>query len=228
LGTKIVGLLPMGGEGARLGLPFPKPLAPTFVTGGMMPLYAHALHQLREVTSDVSAIVNMRTCNCLLRSLDSEGIGTIEAEEPSLPGALAIAAKIISVESGPDTLIAVALPDSIWKLVAGCTMQRVVDKVRGDGALALFSAGADELDSVVLEGPKVVSVKTKVADFGMVQGWGAFVIRAEAMANFNSVEKDGPQLGRLDMGWAFLGDYVDLGTPERYMKWHDTRSWNAG
>jgi len=225
LGPEVVGLLPMGGNGVRLGMPFPKPLAPTITKDGVVPLYAHSLQRLREVTNTVYASVNANTCRCLRRSLDDYSVRAIEVEEqPSLPKALAQSAKVILGEAGRDVWVAVALPDSIWDVKEGTSLKNVVKNVREDGALALFIAGAAELDDVVVLDERVMSVTTKQAgDTGMVRGWGAFVVRAKALAAFNDKEKDGPQLGKLDMGWAFLGHYVDLGTPERYVLWHDTR-----
>jgi len=229
LGPEVVGLLPMGGNGTRLGLPFPKSLAPTITNDGIVPLYVHSLRRLQEVAPVVYAAVNANTCRCLRRSLDGQNVRAIEVEEqPSLPKALSQAAKIILGDVGRDVWIAVALPDSIWNVHEGVSLRNVVDAVREDGALALFMAGADELDNVVAVGNKVMSVTTKQpGDTGMVRGWGAFVIRAKAMLAFNDKEKDGPQLGKLDMGWAFLGHSIDLGTPDRYVRWHDMRSQNA-
>ena len=210
-------------------MPFPKPLAPTITEDGIVPLYAHSLRRLREVAPTVYATVNAATCRCLRRSLDFYNVKAIEVEEqPSLPVALAQSAKAILGEAGRDIWIAVALPDSLWDVQEGASMKNVVENVREDGALALFIAGADELDTVVVRDEKVMSVTTKQAgDTGMVRGWGAFVIRAKAMVAFNGKEKDGPQLGKLDMGWAFLGHSIDLGTPDRYVRWHDMRSQNA-
>jgi hypothetical protein len=229
LGPEVVGLLPMGGNGIRLGLPFPKPLAPTITDDGIVPLYVHSLRRLREVTPTVYGAVNESTCRCLHRSMDSHNVRALLVEEqPSLPKALAQAAKFILGEAGRDVWIAVALPDSLWDLRDGASLRDVVKNVRGDGALALFIAGADELDDVVVADDKVVAVTTKQpGDTGMVRGWGAFVIRAKALLAFNDKEKDGPQLGKLDMGWAFLGHSIDLGTPDRYVRWHDMRSQNA-
>jgi hypothetical protein len=219
----------MGGNGVRLGMPFPKPLAPTITNDGIVPLYAHSLQRLREVTPTVYAAVNANSCRCLRRSLDSYNVRAIEVEEqPLLPKALSQAAKIILGEAGRDVWIAVALPDSLWDLRDGASLRDVVQNVREDGALALFIAGADELDNVAVADDKVVSVTTKQAgDTGLVRGWGAFVIRAKALVSFTDKEKDGPQLGKLDMGWAFLGHSADLGTPERYIRWHDMRSQDA-
>jgi hypothetical protein len=216
----------MGGNGTRLGLPFPKALAPTITDDGIVPLYVHSLRRLREVTPTVYGVVNESTCRCLRRSMDAQNVRAIEVEEqPSLPKALAQAAKRILGEAGRDIWIAVALPDSIWNLHEGASFFNVVENVRDDGALALFISGASELDTVAVLEKKVLSVTTKrPGDTGMVRGWGAFVIRAKAMVAFNDKEKDGPQLGKLDMGWAFLGHSIDLGTPDRYMRWHDMRS----
>jgi hypothetical protein len=227
LETDIIGILPMGGRGARLGLPFPKPLAPTITGSGLVLLYRHALGHLRSVTDDVRAIVTSDTRAFLQPSLEHDGIGIIQTSEELLPGALADSARCIINETGGNPWLAVALPDSIWKLHDEASFADVLDARRRDGALALFIAGADELDHVLLAGERVASVTTKTGQrgMGMVKGWGAFVIRAYALANFTNDEKDGPQLGRLDMGWAFLGNSVDLGTPERYIRWHDTRFW---
>lgn len=225
----VIGLLPMGGQGTRLGMPFPKPLAPTITTSGIVPVYHHTLNHLRGVTNRIFAIVNSQTDACLRRSLNEQGITELSIDAPALPGALGVAGAWLASEFGGDTLIAAALPDSIWMLAHGRSMADVVAKARGDGALALFMAGSDELDDVLVGEDRVLSVTTKspAAGMGTVRGWGAFVVRAGALATFTDKEKDGPQLGRLDMGWEFLGDYVDLGTPERYIRWHDVRGWHA-
>lgn len=224
----VVGLLPMGGNGTRLGMPFPKPLAPIITRDGVEPIYQHAVRRLAVVTDILWAIVNSGTDRCLLRSLSTSRVGTLFSEEPLLPGALGEAGRVLTDTYGENTLVACALPDSLWRLRDGRSMANVVEAVKGDGALALFTASSDELDTVEVFQDQVVSVTTKVeTDPHRVRGWGAFVVRAGALATFTSDLKDGPQLGRLDMGWAYLGEYADLGTPDRYIKWHDTRWWNG-
>jgi hypothetical protein len=222
---EIIGLMPMGGNGTRLGMPFPKPLAPTITGSGIVPLYHHTLGELRKVTGKIFAIVNETTDGCLLRSIDAEGVDLVWSEEPTLPGALGDAGKVLAAEFGKDTLVATILPDAIWRCNRDRSLADVVAAVKEDGALALFMAASDELDEVFYRDDRVIKVVTKRANggLGMVQGWGAFVIRAGALATFTDAEKDGPQLGKLKMGWVFLGNYVDLGTPERYIRWHDTR-----
>jgi len=215
----------MGGNGTRLGMPFPKPLAPTITGSGIVPLYQHTLGELRKVTQRVFAIVNSTTDGCLLRALDVDGVETLWSEEPTLPGALGDAGKVLAAEFGKDTLVATILPDAIWRCNRDRSLADVVAACKEDGALALFMAASDELDEVFYRDDRVTGVVTKRPNggLGMVRGWGAFVIRAGALATFTDAEKDGPQLGKLKMGWAFLGNYVDLGTPERYIRWHDTR-----
>jgi hypothetical protein len=219
----------MGGNGIRLGMPFPKPLAPTITNDGVVPIYQHTLRQVRAVTSTVYALVRPHTCECLMTAVEADGMKVLVTVEANLPAALGDAGYMIADKHGKDTLVACALPDSIWRLDQGVTMQSVVDVVRGDGALALFEAGADQLDRVTmsLEGNRVLKVETKAPGAaGTVHGWGAFVVRAGALATFTDAEKDGPQLGRLDMGWVYLGQYVDLGTQDRYIRWHDMRWWS--
>jgi len=220
----------MGGNGTRLGMPFPKPLAPTITATGIVPLYHHTLAELRKVTERIFAIVNSTTDGCLLRALDEDFVETLWIEAPALPGALGRAGEMLAAEFGKDTLIATILPDAIWRCNRDRGLADVVAAVKEDGALALFMAGSDQLDNVILDGDRVLRVDTKRPNggMGMVKGWGAFVVRAGALATFTDAEKDGPQLGKLKMGWAFLGSYVDLGTPERYIRWHDTRRDHAG
>lgn len=217
----IVGLLPMGGAGVRLGQPVPKPLMPTITDDGIVPLYRHALEQLHRVTDRIVTMVTPESCSCVRRI----GLPVIETTDVVLAGAFGLAGRVIADAYGADALVVMAFPDSIWQLDPGASLSDAIAAVRGDGALALFDAGADELDEVLTDGPRVTGVVTKVAGAsGRRPGWGAFVIRAEALATFTSNEKDGPQLGRLDMGWAHLGSYVDLGTPERYIRAHDQRT----
>ena len=223
---EIVGLLPMGGNGIRLGMPFPKPLAPTITSDGIIPIYQHALRQVRTVTSLAYALVRPHTCECLMSSVEADGMKVLVTVEANLPAALGDAGYMIADKHGEDTLVACVLPDSIWRLHEGKTMENVVGAVRGDGALALFTAGSAELDDVFLDGDRVKAVLTKKpGSVRQVMGWGAFVVRAGALAKFTDAEKDGPQLGKLDMGWVHLGAYVDLGTQDRYIRFHDTRWW---
>lgn len=218
----IVGLLPMGGKGTRLGLPTPKPLMPTITDQGLVPLYQHALARLDEVVDQTLALLHSESCSCVHAAVHP--MLRLMTTEPNLPAALGQAGRSIAKRYGPETLVVMAFPDSIWRTPPGVSLRDVVEAVRGDGALGLFNAGADELDDVEIDGDRVVSVTTKLpGSVGTVRGWGTFAIRAEALGTMTDLEKDGPQLGRLDMGWAFLGDYVDLGTPERYIRAHDQR-----
>lgn len=224
---KVVGLLPMGGNGIRLGMPFPKPLAPAIFGTGIEPLYRYTLGQVRVVTDDVFAIVNPRACECLRDALEADGVEPIGVYEPTLPGSLAIAGTYLADTYG-DVLVAVVLPDSIWRIELDKSLADVVNAVRGDGAFALFHSGPGELDEVKVEGDRVTSVIPKTPASLPGIGWGAFVVRAKVLASLTPDETEGPQLGRLDMGWVNLGEYVDLGTPERYIRWHDTRWWLNG
>ena len=220
--AEIVGLIPMAGNGTRLGMSFPKPLAPTITGAGIVPLYYHTLGELRKVAGRIIAITSESTDMCLIRSLRENGIEEMTSAEENLPGSFGYAGRVLTM-LGYDTIVVTVLPDSIWSLANGASLGDVVENMRSDGALALFTGASNEIDEVETDGDRVVRVTTKSSGAGMVRGWGAFAIRAGALAKMTGKEKDGPQLGRLDMGWAFLGGYVDLGTPERYIRWHDMR-----
>ena len=228
--ARVIGLLPMGGRQTRLRFPVPKPLMPIITDTGIAPLYRFTYDYLLDITDIVWAIVNSSTDSKLLQEILKDGIFPLYNEKHGeLSSALAFAAAYIGERYGHDALIATALPDSIWQLDDGMSMNNVLDKVRGDGAMALFRAGGDELDEVMVDGDQVTGIVTKTPEHTkLVHGWGAFIVRASAMATFTDAEKDGPQLGRLDMGWEVLGSYVDLGTSERYIQWHDQRTYHGG
>jgi len=218
----------MGGNGTRLGMPFPKPLSPIITSGGIMPVYKHTLGHVRVVTHEVYALIRPVACSCIRGSIREEDMDQIVTAQADLPAALGEAGRFISRVHGKSVMVLTALPDSIWKLDPERSLWDVVRAARQDGALALFRADADQLDDVIIDGPRVKSVVTKkIGATGEVNGWGAFLIRAGALAEFSDRAKDGPQLGELDMGWALLGDYIDLGTQERYIAHHDTRGWNG-
>lgn len=226
--SEIVGLLPMGGNGTRLGMPFPKPLSPIITDSGIIPVYKHTLGHVRRVTHKIYALTRTTACPCLLTAIRDSYMDQIFTIESDLPAALGVAGRLIALERGENTMVLTALPDSIWRLDPERSLWNVVESSRTDGALALFRAKADQLDNVVIDGPRVKAVITKESGAtGEVNGWGAFLVRAGALAEFSNRSKDGPQLGELDMGWALLGDYIDLGTQERYIDHHDTRGWNA-
>jgi len=218
----------MGGNGVRLGMPFPKPLVPTITNDGIVPVYRHTLRHVRTVASIVYALVRPHTCECLIDSVEEDGVKILVTAEENLAAAFGDAGYMIAKKHGEETLVVCALPDSVWRLDPNRTLQNVIDAVRGDGALAIFESDASQLDRVVMsmEGNRVLKVETKASGAeGKVHGWGAFVIRARALATLTAAEKDGPQLGRLDMGWAYLGQSIDLGTQDRYINHHDLRRW---
>src|SRR5690348_3350611 len=123
----IVGLLPMGGKGTRLGTLTPKPLMPIITDHGIVPLYTLALARLQQIADPVYSLVHVDSCSCI-RHAD---LPTLETTEPELAAAFGDAAATISLVHGPETWIAMAFPDSIWRMSA--YMADLVDACRGDG-----------------------------------------------------------------------------------------------
>ena len=224
----IVGLLPMGGNGTRLGMPFAKPLSPIITDDGIKPVFRHTLDHVRTVAPEVYALIRPVACSCVRTAIREAGMSQLLTVHDELPAALGEAGRFISQIHGKNAMVLTALPDSIWRLDPDRSLWDVVRAARQDGALALFRAKADQLDDVIVAGSRVTTVRTKKPGAtGEVTGWGAFLIRAGALGGFSDRAKDGPQLGALDMGWALLGDYIDLGTQERYINHHDMRGWNG-
>ena len=58
---RVFGILPMGGQGRRLGMPFPKPLSPIFTDDGIVPVFEHALETVWELTDEAFALVRQDT-----------------------------------------------------------------------------------------------------------------------------------------------------------------------
>lgn len=213
----------MGGKGTRLGTLTPKPLMPIITDDGLVGLWEHADRRLRAVTHEVYALVHTDSCSCVRRV----PLPQIVTSEDDLSAALAEAAAWIIALHGEDAFVALAFPDSLWQTEVG--LAPLVEAMRSDGAVALFDAPADQLDWVDCEGSRVRGIVTKrPGASGIVRGWGAFIVRADRLQTFTAAEKDGPQLGRLDLGWAYIGAYADLGTPERYIANHDQRGRDGG
>lgn len=220
----VIGVLPMAGTGSRLGLPFPKALAPTILRdGSLRPLYHHAWARLCAVTTNVVFVVPAEPDPCFDRL---PGTVLRKTERGELPSSIAIAAAILP----PDEIVAVALPDAIWFPYDG--MAQVVGELERSGrdaVLGLFTGSSHLLDAVHHDGSRVTRIarhEDPPAPVHQVTGWGCFAARAGALARVTDDEPLGPQLARLDTGYVPLGaSYVDLGTPERYAAFHDLRVW---
>lgn len=174
----IVGVIPMAGDGLRLGLPFPKALAPTLTRDGIVPLYRHAYDRLRVVTDRILFVVGPKALDdpCMA-SLPGEAI--LKHERGELPSSLRLAGEHVD----GDDLLAIALPDTVWEPMDG--FSRVCEAATGscDGALGLFPGDGRQLDRVSTTGDRVTCVSlhaaADAAGFDVI-GWGIAALRAAA------------------------------------------------
>lgn len=210
----IVGILPVGGLGTRLGMPFPKVLAPTFTSAGIEPLYAHAFDRLRVVSDRIRFVLNA----------DDSTLADLPGERVLNSGAgLAAAVRDGAAGLDPDVLCAVALPDSMWWPRTG--FRFLVDTYRQeqpiDGALALFDGSSHVLDTVTVGQDGIVTSITRHDDppavARYVRGWGALVASAGCLRGLTDDRSLAAQLAEYRFAAVHLGPhYYDLGTPQRY------------
>jgi hypothetical protein len=218
----IVGVIPMAGDGLRLGLPFPKALAPTLTRDGIVPLYRHAYDRLHFVTDRILFVVGPKALDdpCLA-SLPGEVIPKRERGE--LPSSLRLAGE----QTDGDDLLAIALPDTIWEPIDGFVRVCEAATRSRDGALGLFPGDGRELDRVTTTGDQVTCVSLHAAagaaGFDVI-GWGIVAMRAASARNLSDDAPLAEQLNRMDLRAVELtGPYRDLGTPERYAAYMDLR-----
>lgn len=214
----VLGIIPAAGTGSRLGMPFHKALAPTITDRGIVPLYRHAYDRLARVCDDVAFVLS--------EPLDLPGHSIFKSFRGELPSSLALAAKTVS----PDTLCAVALPDAIWWPRDGMdTLVARYQQADGplDGVLGLFEGSSHVLDRVETSMGFVSAIHRHTdppAAEIQVQGWGCLVATAGCLAGLTDDRPLGPQLSEYRFLAVHLtGPYHDLGTPERYVEFHDLR-----
>lgn len=213
----IVGVLPMGGLGSRLNLPFHKALAPTIVGTRIVPLYQHSIERLRAVTDDIRLVLSPEWRNdpCL-RGLPGRRLWPVRE---GLSSAIAYAAS-----RAPNSLIALALPDSVWWPADGFA-RLFLHLGNHDGILGLFRGSSLVLDEVVHDATGRVRDITRHNDppapDETITGWGCFLIRSEALRGLTDGLALSAQLRELDLTTLMLhGPYFDLGTPARYIAHH--------
>jgi len=212
--VSIIGLLPIGGLGTRLGLPFPKALAPTFTSDGIQPLYAHAYDRLRRVADRIVFVLGEHDDPCLA---DLPG-------ERRLAARAGLSAALREGATGlrPDDICAVALPDSMWWPSAGfgLALHAYRNFQPVDGVLLTFDGSSHVLDPVTTGRDGFVTAIERHTDPPVmprnVRGWGAFVASAGCLRGLDDGPL-GPQLAEYRFKATHLGsDYYDLGTPKRY------------
>ena len=209
----ITGILPIGGLGTRLGLSFPKALAPTFTIDGIQPLYAHAYDRLRRVADRIVFVLGEHDDPCL---------ADLPGERRLAPRAgLSAALREGATGLRPDDICAVALPDSMWWPSDGFRLAVQLYRAAQplDGVLLTFDGSSHVLDPVTMRKGVVLDVERHTDPPLMprtVRGWGAFVASAGCLRGLDDGPL-GPQLAGYRFKAAYLGPhYYDLGTPKRY------------
>jgi len=219
---RIVGVMPMAGAGSRLGLPFHKALAPTFMADGqMVPLFRHAYDRLSVITDVIVSVLSLeaREDPCMAAIPQPILYKTTRGEAPSS----------ITVAAGayPGSWLAVVLPDTIWYPENGMAVAAgaLADDV--DGVLVTFRGPGSALDEVMHDDRFVKRIIQKRANHpGLVEGWGAFIVKADRAVEWDDSIYLSGNLDQMTLRWVPLeGSYYDLGTPEQYRLAAMQRDW---
>jgi len=210
----------MAGSGSRLGLLFPKPLAPVVVDGSIRPLYSFTLERILRIADEVLGVVSPAGAkDPYLGELPLRLLAKpIQGE---LPTSVSFAARSVA----PDDLIAVALPDTVW--YPEDLFDRALAEFGAhpdiDGVTLCFRGDRRQLDEVTIgEDGRVQGVRLHLRhddEPGETIGWGALLLRAGAAVGFSDDRDLASQLSQLNLR-AVIGDgpYLDFGTPERYLQ----------
>ena len=217
-----VAIIPMAGTGTRLGMPFHKSLAPTLTTEGIKPLYWHVWSRLQAARPDRTVFVLSEA------GFADPCLDNLPGERFQKPWGSELASSLASVARTlrPDDVCLVGLPDSIWYPDNGFRVAQATywGRQPADGVMLLFRGDNRVLDQVTLDPTGRVTSTILHAPAGATErrvlGWGGLVASAGCLATLADVSDGlGPQLAEFAFyGCELDGEYMDLGTPERYVR----------
>lgn len=211
----VIGLLPMGGSGTRLGLPFHKALAPTFTEQGIKPLYWHSVQQLLPVTGLIWGAGAPK-------GVDERLVGRMRyIDEPTMEATIQVSAKrLVDTDKGDAALI-VALPDTI--ILNDNAIRDAYNwylKQERPTIMPVLMHPADENQLDQLENDQFVPHRPG----GKRKGWGALIGRVDWFAELDPVQPIAHQMNRTGFAvYHSQSTIFDLGTPERYESYIDVR-----
>jgi molybdopterin-guanine dinucleotide biosynthesis protein A len=221
----ILGILPAGGLGSRLGMPFQKVLAPTFTHEGIKPLYWHAERRLRRITDSVAFIIDPEA-----RSVFGEKPGRvlITRQGEAKGNVTGEVARVAELAGELWTTLAIALPDSVWFPEDALeTALKYHAESKNDITLLTMDAECTMLDHVVEE--DIIYVEThhdsSCETSTTWNGWFAVLAKREVIADWEGELSWAANINKSvdvhQMGQSHFenGEYYDLGTPERYEKY---------
>lgn len=218
----VIGLLPMGGSGTRLGLPFHKALAPTFTEQGIKPLYWHSVQQLLPVTGDIYA-----------PGMGLTDLGQLPELQSRSPGGSWMGGGNTMEETirnfardASDETIIVLLPDTI--MMSEYAIRDAYNWYLKQDRPAIMPvlmhpADEDQLDQYEYE--QFVPHRPG----GKRKGWGALIGRHSWFLNIDPNQPIAYQLNRTGFTvYQSQTTIFDLGTPERYESYIDLRKQFRG
>ncbi|HEY5996456.1 MAG TPA: hypothetical protein VIU29_05505 [Candidatus Deferrimicrobiaceae bacterium] len=215
---RVVGVMPMAGNGSRLGVPFHKALTP--IPTGMneiWPLWRFAHDRLSVITDDIVSVVSPEgMVDPCMRDVPGKVVKHTGTESPS---SIAYGAQASRAD-----WLAMVFPDTIWQPrdALGKAYEEMLRYPEAEGILACWQAPGTMLDQVIVDrNGWVEHISQKHAErTERVTGWGAFIIRRPAAAIFSDTGFISDNLARLRLRTISFpgGIYDDVGTPEQYRR----------
>lgn len=238
---KIVAMLPMAGSGIRLGVPFPKSLAPTFTKDGIVPLYKHTMNQLKNAgVEEVFGVVSaedlllwsgFKDFPLLPKPTRGNAIGTVKW----------------GAQFAQDSDVLICLPDVVmmddyqnFGFAAGQDgLRRLVDwhKAFDEGVLTagLVTGGVETFDGLHQDDDGKFMFKDKPEDapegsyinagtHHLGLGWVSLLGPAEIFTGWDDNLSWAENINASDWRTCNMSSKAyDLGTVDRYMKYMDLR-----
>lgn len=223
----IYGLVPVGGKGVRLSLPFPKELLPQKGFDYYNPLANHIVEKMRIAGADKIVFVHgvEMKAGIVQHFADTRRMIHLTQTKPGFATVLGDFYEYIS--PGPSDVILFGMPDTVFE---GNPFPEMVEQ---EGLVCgLFTTVPESaVDRLLLDGSGF-QVKTPKTSVNSDHFWGTIKFMGEHVASIvergllEKTSEVGEVLNSLPKSYVFGGEYADLGTWGNYNRYlNSQKDW---
>lgn len=211
----IYGVIPVGGKGQRLGLPFSKEMLPQKGFDFYNPILHHLVEKMQQAGAHTIVFVHGKEYKQDVKDHYSHACYIhIKQTEPSFAGCLQDFATQIPLEDFDAVLF--GLPDSIFE---GNPFEEMLAKLCGIVCGMFRTLPTSKVDRLIVEEDdfEIKSIKTnKNSDWfwGVLKFDGADIKRMINHGDFKKTTEIGEILNNYPRTYVYGGSYIDLGTWE--------------
>jgi choline kinase len=209
-----IGIIPVGGKGERMGMPFAKELLPLAGYSVYTPVISHTVNKMLAAGVQKIIFVHGHMLKQALVDLYPEHIHICQKVlgfSKALYTCLAL-----SYEMDKKAQIVFGLPDSVY---TGNPFNKLLNT---PGVVCALFNGADHLkvDRLSLDNSQIFEVKSSKTTNNSVLFWGAFKLPFEDFKQAANMSVEIPEIGNIlnsfHKSYVNMNDYYDLGTWESY------------